>query len=137
MKLHIFLLSLLFSTSAAADTVQKWTDEKGVVHYGDQKAAELVKKTETLEIKDTYDQQAYEEGMERHKETEEIANELEQERIKEEEEQRKTEEAEKSSSRQAPAGGIAGSPYRGRPLRERDNRPVPVNRPAQLPAKLN
>jgi hypothetical protein len=50
MKTILFLLILTVSSVATGDTVKKWTDEKGNVHYGDKKAAKYVEGTETLRI---------------------------------------------------------------------------------------
>lgn len=138
MKSHFFLLTLTLSMAATADTVEKWTDEKGVVHYGDKNAAEYVKGAETLKIQNTYDQQSYDEGMERHKENIEIGDTLEKERITEETNRKEEEEDEKKSSPPARAGRTAVVPnpvVRSLPIPNRPSRPV--NRPAQLPAKRN
>ncbi len=92
MKLLIFLFTLSLSMAATADTVKKWTDRDGNVHYGDKKAAEYIKETETLKIKDTYDQQSYDEGVKRHNETKKYADKLEKERLAEEEKKREAEQ---------------------------------------------
>lgn len=135
MKLQLFLLTIFISMSAAADTVNKWTDEHGKVHYGDQKASEYVKGTENVKIKDTYDQQSYDEGMERHKENQEIGDQLEKDRIKEEA-KRDAEEKEKEASRPARPGGTAVAPNLSNRSLPIPNRPLrPENRPVQLPAK--
>lgn len=136
MKSYFFLLTLALSMAAAADTVEKWTDEKGVVHYGDKKAAEYVKGSETLKIQDTYDQQSYNEGMERHKETLEIGNTLENQRITEDTKRKEDEDSEKASRPPVRAGRTAVVPnpvIRSMPIPNRPSRPV--NRPVQLPAK--
>ncbi|MFW2438458.1 MAG: hypothetical protein ACN4GR_03710 [Arenicellales bacterium] len=138
MKSHIFLLTLMLSMAASADTIKKWTDEKGIIHYGDKKSAEHVKGAETLEILDTYDQQSYDEGMDRHKENIEAGDALEKERITEEAKRIEEEEGEKKSSPPARAGRTAVVPnpvIRSLPIPNRPSRPV--NRPAQLPAKSN
>ncbi len=103
MKLQTFLLTLVFTSSAMADTVKKWVDADGNVHYGDKKSSEYIEKTETLKINNTFDPQLYREGVERHKETEEFANKLEQERL-EEERKRKLDEV-KEHSHPPPSGG--------------------------------
>jgi hypothetical protein len=138
MKTILFLLILTLSSVATGDTVKKWTDETGKVHYGDKKSAEHVKGTETLRIKDTFDQQSYDEGIERHRETAEFADKQEKERLKEEEKQRGMEEKEneKKSSPSARPGGTAVVPnpvVRSLPIPNRPSQPV--NRPVQLPAK--
>jgi hypothetical protein len=137
MKIILFLLILSASTLASVDTVKKWTDEKGKVHYGDIEAAEDVKKVETLKIEDTYDQQSYEEGIQRHKETEKFGDQYEKERLAEE--KRKQEEADsKPSSAAPPAGGTAVIPARNRSLRNDPRRPGSGvgERPINLPAKI-
>ena len=136
MKIILFLLILSVSSAATGDVVNKWTDENGKVHYGDKKAAKNVKGATTLKIEDTFDQQSYEEGIQRHQETEEIADDLEKERVQEEEKQREIEQSEPSPA-SPPAGRTtiinapAGYPvYRNRP---RGN--VTPARPVTLPAK--
>ena len=90
MKSLILLLSLFLSLTSMAGTIKKWTDENGIVHYGDQKAAKNIKGTQTLNIDETFDEKSYEEGVERHEEVKEFGDEMEKERIKEE--KRKAEE---------------------------------------------
>jgi len=138
MKTILFLLILTVSSVATGDTVKKWTDESGIVHYGDEKAAEYVKGTKTLKIQDTYDQQSYDDGMERHKETAEFADKAEKERLSEEAKNRedKEKENEKKPSPPARSGGTAVAPnpvVRSLPIPNRPSQPV--NRPVQLPAQ--
>jgi len=138
MKSYFFLLTLTLSLAATADTIKKWTDEKGVIHYSDKKSAEHVKGSETLEIQDTYDQQSYDEGIDRHKENIEIGDTLEKERITEETKRKEEEESEKVSSPPVRAGRTAVVPnpvIRSLPIPNRPSQPV--NRPVQLPAKSN
>ena len=137
MKTILFFLILTVSSVATGDTVKKWTDEKGNVHYGDKKAAKYVEGTETLRIKDSFDQQSYDEGMQRHKETEEFADSQEKERLKEEKKQREMEEKESSKTSARPAGGTAFAPGRTRPLQKNIHRPDNGvgERPVNLPAK--
>ena len=137
MKIILFLLILSASTIASGDTVKRWTDDKGNVHYGDKKAAEYVEGTETLKIKDTYNQQSYEEGTQRHKETKEFADSLEKDRLKEEEKQREMEEKESSKTSVPAAGGISLVPGRARPLQRNIRHPGDGvgERPVNLPAK--
>ncbi|MEA1890051.1 MAG: DUF4124 domain-containing protein [Pseudomonadota bacterium] len=138
MKTILLLLILTASSVATGDVVKKWVDEKGKVHYGDKKAAEHVKESETLKIENTFDQQSFEEGEERHEETEEFADELEKERLAEEAERKEKEENEKKSSPPVRSGGTAVVPnpvLRSLPIPNRPSRPV--NRPVQLPAKKN
>ena len=136
MKILLFFLFLSLSSLATADTVKKWTDERGNVHYGDKEAAEDIKGTETLKIKDTYDQQSYNEGMQRHKDTEKFADQYEKERLAEE--KQKQEEADsKPSSTARPAGGTAVIPARSRPKLNDPRRPGHGigEKPVNLPAK--
>ena len=136
MKIILFFLFLSLSSLATADTVKKWTDEQGNVHYGDIKASKGIKKTETLEIKETYDPQAYEEGIQRHKDTEKFGDQYEKERLAEE--KKKQEEADsRPPSTARPADGTAVIPARNRSLRNDPRRPgsgvgeKPVNLPAR------
>ncbi|GMT41263.1 MAG: hypothetical protein IEMM0001_1998 [bacterium] len=138
MKLLFFLLTLSLSMAAMADTVKKWIDTNGNVHYGDKKAAEYVKGTETLKIRDTYDQQSYDEGVERHKENKIIGDKLEKERIAEEE---KREAKEDKPVSHAPSSGrttILHPPVRrAEPYHNRPSGLGNGTRPVQLPAKRN
>ena len=132
MKSILFLLILILSTIANGDTVRKWVDEKGVVHYSDGEAAQNIEGVETLKLENTYDQEAYEEGLKRHEETEKFADEYERERLKEEEERETVKPV-------APAtAGTAVAPYRSRPIQKRPDRPVENvgGRPVTLPAKI-
>lgn len=90
MKIIIILLSLCVSMITMADTIKKWTDKDGVVHYGDPEAAEHIKGTTTLKLEDSFDEQAYQEGVERHKEVKDFGDKMEKER--EAEEKQKAEE---------------------------------------------
>ena len=137
MKSILFLLILILSTIANGDTVRKWVDEKGVVHYSDGEAAENIEGVETLKLENTYDQEAYEEGLKRHEETEKFADEYERERLKEEEERARIER--ETVKPVAPAtGGTAVAPYRSRPIQKRSDRAVDNvgGRPVTLPAKI-
>jgi hypothetical protein len=134
MKIFIFLITLALSATSTADTIKKWTDKDGTVHYGDQEAAENVDKAKSLNIDDTFDQQAYEEGVERHKEVEEFGDKLEKSRI----EEAKQEAEEERLNRPAPVAGRTtiinptlsyGVPYRY-PSRGYGN----IGHPVQLPA---
>ena len=136
MKSILFLFILTLSAAANSDTVRKWVDEKGVVHYSDGEAAENIKGAETLKLENTYDQEAYDEGLKRHQETKKVADEYERERLKEEEEQARIEQ--ETIKPVAPAtGGTAVAPYRNRPVQKRPDRPLDNvgGRPVTLPAK--
>lgn len=138
MKSILFLFILTLSTIANGDTVRKWVDEKGVVHYSDGEAAENIEGVETLKLENTYDQEAYEEGVKRHEETEKFADEYEKERLTEEKE-REIEESQRPKATVPASGGTAVAPYRNRPLQNRPLNPdnnIP-GRPVNLPAKIN
>jgi hypothetical protein len=136
MKIIFFLLILSVTSAATGDVVKKWTDEKGQVHYGDKKAAEDVKGAKTIKIEDTFDQQSYEEGIQRHQETEEIADDLEKQRIQEEEKQRELEQSKPSAPPPAAGRTTIINPPVGYPA-YRNRPPGNLNpaRPVQLPAK--
>ena len=134
------ILFLMFSLSSitTAEPIKKWVDANGKVHYGDKKAAAYVKGTETLEIRDTYDQQSHDEGVQRHKENKIIGDKLEKERIAEEE-KRQAEENKPVSH--APSSGrttILHPPVRrAEPYHNRPSGLGNGTRPVQLPAKRN
>jgi hypothetical protein len=67
--------------AVSADTIQKWTDQNGIVHYGDFYSAKNAEKSETLKINNTFDQQSYDEGIQRHKDTKELSDKLEKEQV--------------------------------------------------------
>lgn len=123
---------LVVSPLVTADTVHKWIDEKGQVHYGTEAPDDPSRRVETLRIENTFDQQAYEEAVQRNAETEEALREYEDERAAREE-QRAGEEADQDQQRRPPAGrrGLtyppaeyaapevppdAGAPLRPKPL---------------------
>ena len=137
MKSILFLLILTLSSAANGDTVRKWVDEKGVVHYSDREDAGNIEGAETLKLENTYNQEAYEEGLKRHEETEKLADEYERERLKAEEEQERIER--ETVKPVAPAtGGTAVAPYRNRPIQRRPD-VIDNNigqRPVTLPAKI-
>jgi hypothetical protein len=113
---YIILTLLLSAISAThADVIKKWVDEKGVVHYGDRRASDEAKDAETVRIKDTFDEEAYQEGLRRHEETEALVNEYEEERLAEEKQKREQEEAEKASRPSAPGGAYRKPPPRPTP----------------------
>lgn len=138
MKNILLVLMLTCLHPAAADEIRKWTDEDGRVHYGDRKAAvENPARVETLQVDDTFDQKAYDDAMERNRETEQSLKEYEVER----EEQAKREREEAAANRPVappPAGGTTvvypPSVYTGpgRPIRPGTGigRPVPTPLPS-------
>ena len=77
MKLILLLLIIAISSTAQAETVKKWIDEQGRIHYGNSNAAI---DAETVEIMDTFDEKAYQEGVQRYEEMEKFLDEFEQER---------------------------------------------------------
>ena len=70
MKLILLLLIIAITSTAQAETLKKWTDEQGQIHYGNGNAAKGVSDTETVEIMDTFDEKAYQEGVQRNEEME-------------------------------------------------------------------
>ncbi len=139
MKLLIFLFALSLSMAATADTIKKWIDSEGNIHYGDKKSAEYIKGTETLKIKDTFDQQSYDEGVQRHKETKIYADELEKERIAEEAKEREAEQNKPVSHPSSSGRATIINPpvRRAEAGRSRASEPGNRTRPVQLPAKRN
>lgn len=129
MKYALLFLLISISTFTWADTVKKWVDDKGVVHYGDSKASDNVPGAETVKIKDTFDEKSYQEGLKRHEETEKIAKQLEKERLAEEAAKQEEEDIRNASKRSVPDDGIAGRPAR----RSRDRAKTP-GEPVNLPA---
>lgn len=65
MRMLTFILYFLASNAIAADTIQKWTDDSGRVHYGDSLPASDVTQSKSLEIQNTYDPVAYEQAVKR------------------------------------------------------------------------
>lgn len=129
-----FLFLFLFFTvpfAATAETVKKWVDEKGIVHYGDKKAAATVKDAKTLQIEDTFDEKAYEEGLQRHRETEALVKEYEEERAEQEKvaDEEKTTDNAVEKNRLTPGETLAQPSYRKRP--NPIGRPQPGSRPGQ------
>jgi len=91
MKILFFLLTATLSIASAADTITKWTDENGKVHYGDTSAVKFTEEPKTVEIRETFDQKSYNEARERHKETKEIGDNMEMERLAKEKKRREKE----------------------------------------------
>jgi hypothetical protein len=79
MKALLILLIFIASSVASGQTIEKWVDKNGEVHYGDKNAAKNIEGAKTLDIKDTVDPKAYEEGIERNKETEKFLQKQERE----------------------------------------------------------
>jgi len=117
MKILFLFLFFTVPLAATAETVKKWVDEKGIVHYGDRKAAAAVKDAETLKIEDTFDANAYEEGLERHRETEALVKEYEDERAEQEKvaDEEKTNDNAVEKNRATPGETVAQPTYRSRP----------------------
>ncbi len=83
MKAILYLVILSLPTIASAETVQKWTDETGKVHYGNSRDAVYGNSTETLIIRDTFDQKEYKAGLARQKDDERVGAQYEKERTAE------------------------------------------------------
>lgn len=65
MRKLMFLLFFLASNTITADTIQKWMDDSGRVHYGDSAPASDVTQGRSLEIQNTFDPVAYEQAVKR------------------------------------------------------------------------
>lgn len=65
MRKLTFLLLFLASNTIAADTIQKWMDDSGQVHYGDSVPASNLSQSRPLEIQNTFDPVAYEQAVKR------------------------------------------------------------------------
>lgn len=128
MKTILFLILFSLSSNATAEPIKKWVDEAGKVHYGNTKSEKYIDSAETLKIRDTYDQKAYEEGLKRHKETEILGQQYEKERLADEKEKKEIEEKEKAikerkSAQRAPHGSaVLAYPRRPSP---RQKKPEP------------
>lgn len=131
MKILFLFLCFTLPFAATAETVKKWVDEKGIVHYGDKKAAATVKDAKTLKIEDTFDAKAYEEGLQRHRETEALVKEYEDERAQQEkvDVEEKAADSAVQNKRLTPGETLARPSYRGRP--NPIGRPPPGSKPGQ------
>ena len=65
MRKFTFFLFLLSSNTVTADTIQKWIDDSGRVHYGDSAPVSDVIQGSPLEIQNTFDPVAYEQAVKR------------------------------------------------------------------------
>lgn len=139
MRTLYLILIIIAAPILHADEITKWIDEDGNVHYGDKKAVtDDAVEVEKLKVDDSFDQQSYDDAMQRNAETEKALEEYQTER--EEKEQREREEAAMNRPAAPPAGGgtavinppaIYPAPgYPNRPGTGIGNRP----RPAPLPA---
>jgi hypothetical protein len=70
MRIITLIVFLLACKCCFSDTIQKWTDESGHVHYGDRPPAATPHKIERLEIESNFDPVAYERAMKRNLEIE-------------------------------------------------------------------
>jgi len=108
MKAILCVMIFSLSTVASAESIQKWTDEAGKVHYGNKRDASNNDSAETLTIQDTFDQKEYDAGQVRHKENEKIGKQYDKERAKAKKEELKA--AKKKGEIRPPTGG-APRPY--------------------------
>jgi hypothetical protein len=58
-------LFLLGSNPAFSDSIQKWTDASGQIHYGDQPPPSSARIKQRIEVHSNFDESAYEEAMKR------------------------------------------------------------------------
>lgn len=126
MKIILYALLVSLPVISSADTVNKWTGKDGKTHYGDKMAAKHVKGKDALNIQDTYDQQSYDEGVQRHNETEKYGNKLEKERVTEEKELEKEKRKAANDSKSAPRNDAYG--------RRIPRHKVKPSKPVKLPA---
>lgn len=68
MKILTALVILLTCNNGFSDTIQKWTDEAGQVHYGDNPPLATHHQIEQLEIDDSFDPEAYDQAKKRNTE---------------------------------------------------------------------
>jgi len=68
MKVLTALVILLACNNSFSDTIQKWTDESGQVHYGDNPPLASSHQIEQLEIEDSFDPEAYDQANKRNSE---------------------------------------------------------------------
>lgn len=68
MKILPALVILFACNTGLADTVQKWTDEMGQVHYGDNPPLATPHQIEQLEIEDSFDPEAFDQASKRNTE---------------------------------------------------------------------
>lgn len=63
MKLLALAVLLLSCTSGFPDTIQKWTDDEGQIHYGDSPPESNNQNVEQLLIENSFDPEAYEQAL--------------------------------------------------------------------------
>ena len=68
MKILSALVILLTCNNVFSDTIQKWTDESGQVHYGDNPPLATQHQIEQLEIDNSFDPEAYDQAKKRNTE---------------------------------------------------------------------
>ena len=70
MRSIALLLCLSLSTAASPDTVQKWVDSEGMVHYGDTPPKETPRQLELMNIQNNFDVREFESAIKRNSELE-------------------------------------------------------------------
>lgn len=65
MRLLLILLLTIVSSIAASDEITKWVDDKGKVHYGNVPPGRDAGPVKKLLIRNTFDQQVYDEAKKR------------------------------------------------------------------------
>ena len=88
------VIAIATSAAMAAD-IKKWIDEDGRVHYGDKPEGLAAEAVETLKIEDSFDQQAYDEALQRQQQREEDLAESDKEYEKQQKEATRQEEERK------------------------------------------
>jgi hypothetical protein len=92
MKLILLIAMLAVASIGSASEIKKWVDSEGGIHYGDKPETVEVEQIDTLKIDDSFDQQAYDEAVQRNEEREQRLEELDKENEKAEKEATKVEE---------------------------------------------
>lgn len=65
MRYLAILLFLLISNTAFSDSIQKWTDASGQIHYGDNSPPQDSKNNQRIEVHSNFDESSYEEAIKR------------------------------------------------------------------------
>jgi hypothetical protein len=121
----VFAIVLFLSANVTiGDEITRWVDSSGRVHYGNVPPPGSARGVQTLDVPDSFDEEAYEAGQQRLRETEVELEQYEREREAEEERKAREEAERKANIRQPPA--FAGP---------RINLPLPEYEAPNIPGK--
>jgi len=132
MLLAVLLLNL---DLASAESLYRWTDRDGRVHYGDVPPREAPLTQQAFEVPDNYDEQAHADAERRNRELEEwwdreVAERAADEKRQQQEEERAQRELEASHRREDAARARRSAARRDRYAEiERRNREIHIVRP--------